>query len=209
MFRSVIHNVDSGLSNGGSYNGGSYNGGSYNGGSYNGGSYNGGSYSGSSDSYNGGSPSGGSYSGGPGSYNDGYASAAAAAVASSSTEAEVYVSPRSLPPLPRADSGNYSSSVTICQAFNENFSVSKNGYGLKSSVNISETVVECIYFDGEACYYDRHVRIPFGHHLSTKLIIHFIAGRKHDEGLAHLPRLHPPYQDHCVRIVTSPSHNLV
>jgi hypothetical protein len=47
--------------------------------------------------------------------------------------------------------------VSICLAFNEHFSGSKDGYGLKSSISVNETIVECVYLDGEECYYNRRV----------------------------------------------------
>ncbi|KAJ7896588.1 hypothetical protein B0H13DRAFT_2338322 [Mycena leptocephala] len=68
----------------------------------------------------------GGYSGSPSSSSSGYGYGAAAAPASYSSEAD----------------------LSICLAFSEN-------YGLKTSVNISATIVECIYLDEATCHYNR------------------------------------------------------
>ncbi|KAJ7896587.1 hypothetical protein B0H13DRAFT_2522828 [Mycena leptocephala] len=49
-------------------------------------------------------------------------------------------------------------SATICLAFNKNYSKSSDVFDLKTSVNISKTVIECIYLDEEAGYYSRQFR---------------------------------------------------
>ncbi|KAJ7885801.1 hypothetical protein B0H13DRAFT_2343069 [Mycena leptocephala] len=68
----------------------------------------------------------GGYSGSPSSSSSGYGYGAAAAPASYSSEVD----------------------LSICLAFSEN-------YGLKTSVNISATIVECIYLDEATCHYNR------------------------------------------------------
>ncbi|KAJ7761815.1 hypothetical protein B0H16DRAFT_1530620 [Mycena metata] len=47
-------------------------------------------------------------------------------------------------------------SETVCLALNEDYSISSDGYGLKTSINVNATVIECIYLDQQVCYYNRN-----------------------------------------------------